>query len=71
MNEDFLYGLLFSCPFDERLDNCPFTNIRRKTIFYRVEFFMLMSKENKEKYIRAHKKCLELRENKPIGPGQY
>ena len=56
-------GLIFECPFQEELDDCPFYGIRKLSPKERVFCIMKLSEDEKTKLIRHHKLCLKRRES--------
>jgi hypothetical protein len=58
-----IYGLIFECPFQEELDNCPFYGIRKLSLKERVYCIMKLSEDKKTKLIRHHELCLKRRES--------
>lgn len=57
-----IHGLIFECPFQVELDNCPFHKIRNLPPKERVISIMKLTENRKSKLIRHHELCLQKRE---------
>lgn len=55
-------GLIFGCPFDEEVDNCPFSEIRKLSPGARIDGLRNLTHAEKAKYGHHHKECLARRE---------
>jgi hypothetical protein len=62
-----LSGLIFACPFGEKVATCPFTSIHKMSIDDRIEFIERMNNIQISSLINWHKACLKSREFKRIG----
>ena len=58
----WVIGLIFGCPFNEPLSNCPVNDIRQLPPAERIGIVDRMSVENIERIISHHKKCFKMRE---------
>ena len=61
VNNFFLYGLVFKCPLEISLPNCPFTKIRKLPILERVSLLENMSTKQLLDLEEHHKKCYKTR----------
>lgn len=57
-------GLIFGCPFQEEVDNCPFSEIRKLSTGARIDGIKNLTDAEKAKYRNHHKECLTRRETK-------
>lgn len=57
-----LEGLIFSCPMDKELENCPFIQIRQMSIDERLSLLEELSSIRKDELVRHHQLCLKRRE---------
>ncbi len=63
-NRTWAIGLIVHCPFDESLDNCPLSDIRKLPVSERLKIVRKMSDEEINKAIGYHKNCYEKRNAK-------
>lgn len=55
--EGLIAGLIFRCPIEKHDLNCPFINIRRKSIRERLEFIKQLNWEELRILENYHKSC--------------
>lgn len=60
----FLYGLIFKCPFVERIADCPFLEIDKQSINEKIHWIDNLSELNKVKLLTIHSCCSMNRERK-------
>lgn len=57
-----LYGILYGCPFKERLNECPLIEFDRFSFQNKILIFNALTKEEKQDILNKHKVCLRVRE---------
>ena len=62
-----LSGLIFACPFGEKVTTCPFSSIHKMAIDDRIEFIERLNYIQISSMLNWHKTCLKSREFKRIG----
>lgn len=63
MNEGVIYGLIFKCPFNDELSDCPIKQLRSLSIQEKLTKLSKLTCHDKLQYVIKHKECLHLREN--------
>jgi len=57
-----LGGLIYGCPFKQRLSDCPFQNLANETFEEKISLFENFDLEKKKKIVSHHIKCSKKRE---------
>lgn len=57
-----LYGILYGCPFNERLNECPLIEFDRFSFQDKMHIFNALTKEEKQDVLNKHNVCLKKRE---------
>ena len=61
--KSLLMCLIFTCPMEEELENCPFKNLRVLDIKKRIDFIYSLSINDAVKLYSHHQFCLLKRED--------
>jgi hypothetical protein len=59
-----MIGLIFSCPMDEEMEDCPLKQLRKLPLYERIKAFEAMPLKQKELIQQHHEECLARRERK-------
>jgi len=59
-----IFGCAYDCPFQERLQACPFTEIEQLKFKEKIVWIKEISNGEKNSMIEHHKNCMWNRENK-------
>lgn len=62
-----LSGLIFACPFGEKVTTCPFSSIHKMAVDDRIDFIERLSNIQISSMVNWHKACLKSREFKRVG----
>ena len=60
------YGLVFSCPIGNELNNCDYKTIRKLKTKERLAYYDALTEHEKCTLIKKHQRCLNVREKKTL-----
>lgn len=59
-----MYGCAYNCPFQNRLNDCPFAQVDQYSFKQKIAWVEGLGIENTESIIEHHRKCVDKRELK-------